>query len=115
MPLDFRQAGPDELEAAVRLLLTSPAGAPEAAQVAGFSHVADLVYLQGKPRARVAVPPPGFAWLQFTDNDPGSYRLFADAILGSYERSLDCPALNGKRSIDDIMTGHRATGQFDPR
>jgi ribosomal protein S18 acetylase RimI-like enzyme len=36
-------------------------------------------------------------------------------VLATYEKSLDCPALNGLRHIDDILAGHKGTGSFDPR
>jgi mycothiol synthase len=35
--------------------------------------------------------------------------------MGSYRESLDCPGLNGKRSIEDVIEGHKATGQHDPK
>src|SRR5206468_2654294 len=39
---------------------------------------------------------------------------FARAILDSYQQSLDCPKLSGLRHIEDIIAGHKATGEFDP-
>ncbi len=39
---------------------------------------------------------------------------FARAILASYEQTLDCPGLVGKREIQDIIAGHMAAGQFRP-
>lgn len=44
----------------------------------------------------------------------GREALFRQAILDSYEDTLDCPALKGLRSIDDIVAGHMGVGQFDP-
>ena len=38
----------------------------------------------------------------------------ADAVLASYEDTLDCPKLFGLRDPPDILAGHRATGRFDP-
>jgi ribosomal protein S18 acetylase RimI-like enzyme len=35
-------------------------------------------------------------------------------VLASYQDSLDCPALNGRRNVEDILAGHKATGMFDP-
>jgi ribosomal protein S18 acetylase RimI-like enzyme len=34
--------------------------------------------------------------------------------LQSYEASLDCPRLNGRRNVEDIIAGHKATGSFEP-
>jgi ribosomal protein S18 acetylase RimI-like enzyme len=36
-------------------------------------------------------------------------------LLATYNDSLDCPELTGLRPIEDILAGHRAAGQFDPR
>jgi len=80
----------------------------------GFAPLAELLYMQ------VAIPrnlhPPvltrNLRWLTYS---PATEALFARTILGSYQQSLDCPALNGKREIGDILAGHRATGSFDPQ
>lgn len=37
------------------------------------------------------------------------------ALLASYERTLDFPELAGRRSLADILAGHRAGVAFDPR
>jgi mycothiol synthase len=81
---------------------------------AGFTAISELLYLQGAVNRRAAPPdlPAGFSWLTYL---PRTHGLFARAIAGSYEGSLDCPALNGRRDIEDIIAGHRSTGAFDPR
>jgi mycothiol synthase len=59
------------------------------------------------------VPPPaGLHWETYT---PQNHPRFAEAIMASYEASLDCPALNGVRDIEDVIEGHKASGVFDPR
>src|SRR5262249_28334113 len=45
---------------------------------------------------------------------PHSHVRFTQTILQSYQESLDCPGLNGLRDINDIIAGHRATGEFEP-
>src|SRR5690606_2604680 len=45
---------------------------------------------------------------------PDTHADFAATVQASYEQSLDCPALNGLRDIEDVLAGHRATGDFDP-
>ena len=55
--------------------------------------------------------PGGLMWLEYS---PQTHPLFARAIGESYEYSLDCPGLNGLRDIQDVMAGHKATGDFDP-
>jgi ribosomal protein S18 acetylase RimI-like enzyme len=46
---------------------------------------------------------------------PALHERFAQTILASYGGSLDCPGLNGIRDIEDVIAGHKATGEFDPR
>jgi mycothiol synthase len=79
----------------------------------GFQQLAVLHYLQGTPpkMPRPAVLPDGFSWYHYGNE---THALFAAAIAGSYEQSLDCPALNGMRNMEDTIAGHKAAGQFDP-
>jgi len=78
----------------------------------GFGKLAELLYLQAAV-GKVAEPtlPPGCNWLTYS---PSRHELFASTILATYQDSFDCPGLNGLRTIDDILAGHRATGDFDP-
>ena len=78
----------------------------------GFERLAELLYLQAV-MSKVAEPPlpAGCRWLTYA---PERHELFARTILATYEKSFDCPGLNGLRNIDDILAGHRATGDFDP-
>ncbi len=79
----------------------------------GFRFIAELVYLQ----ANVPTSPPatelpaGIRWETYSKANHG---LFREAILGSYEESLDCPGISGWREIEDVMAGHKAAGAFDP-
>lgn len=78
-----------------------------------FVEIAELIYLQGYiPRAAKSpqLPEP----MRFLAYSPQAHGLFADAILQSYRDSLDCPALSGLRDIEDIIAGHRSTGDHDP-
>jgi ribosomal protein S18 acetylase RimI-like enzyme len=80
---------------------------------AGFRPMAELLYLQGSPRADAAAPvlPPHCQWVTYSEQ---THAQFAEAIVGSYEQSLDCPALNGLRDVEDVILGHKASGVFDP-
>jgi ribosomal protein S18 acetylase RimI-like enzyme len=80
---------------------------------AGFTRMAELHYLHAAPPADATLPvlPAGMAWVTYSD---AAHGLFGRAILESYRESLDCPALNGRRDVEDILAGHRATGVFDP-
>jgi ribosomal protein S18 acetylase RimI-like enzyme len=75
----------------------------------GFIEMAELKYLQATPRGGKPVPPlpPDF---YFEHYSPQTHALFAQAIVGSYQQSLDCPALAGLRDIEDVIQGHRAAG-----
>jgi ribosomal protein S18 acetylase RimI-like enzyme len=82
-----------------------------------FSEVAELLYLQADLRRLVPPPsvPDGFDWLTYS---PDSHDAFARTIVQTYRDSLDCPALNGLREIEDVIAGHKASGggakSFDP-
>jgi ribosomal protein S18 acetylase RimI-like enzyme len=40
--------------------------------------------------------------------------LFRRTLLRTYEDTRDCPEVNGVRTIDEVLEGHRAQGVFDP-
>ena len=82
-------------------------------QACGFEHLAELIYLHRMIRtANYPVLPEGMRWTFYS---PQSHRRFAQAIGASYVGSLDCPALNGRRDMEDVIAGHKAAGEFDPR
>jgi GNAT superfamily N-acetyltransferase len=79
----------------------------------GFKRMAELIYLHApirRPMPPPALPPD----LSVSNYSQQSHPLFATAIAASYQDSLDCPALNGVRRIEDIIAGHKAGGEFDP-
>ena len=81
---------------------------------AGFSTLADLVYLRREASAG-AVPTVGLpAGGELVPFDESLADRFSAVILESYEQSLDCPALNGRRGMGDVLEGHRAAGEFAP-
>lgn len=49
-----------------------------------------------------------------------NYQTFDDSVLFrqtlqcTYEGTRDCPEINGVRSIEEVIEGHRAQGAFDP-
>jgi mycothiol synthase len=81
-------------------------------EACGFGKLAELLYLQAVV-GKVAEPqlPASCNWMTYT---PSRHELFASTILATYQDSFDCPGLNGLRTIEDILAGHRATGDFDP-
>ncbi len=82
-------------------------------QSCSFQNLAELIYLQRAVRAsNHPVLPEGHYWTFYS---PQSHAAFGRAISASYAGSLDCPALNGRRGIEDVIAGHKAAGEFDPR
>jgi mycothiol synthase len=75
-----------------------------------FVWLADLIYLQSDLHRPPAVDP-AIDWVSYSVR---SHKRFADAILKTYEESLDCPQLNGVRDVEDIIAGHKAAGEFRP-
>lgn len=82
-------------------------------ETAGFERMAELIYLHGAVRK---APAPGPLPVEFSvvNYSEKTHPIFAAAILDSYRDSLDCPRLNGIRDIEDIIAGHKASGEFDP-
>ena len=78
----------------------------------GFARLAELKYLSRDIRRDSAPPlPNGFSLRTYSQD---THNLFVRGISASYDGSLDCPALAGRRDINDIMAGHKAVGVFDP-
>ncbi len=98
----------------VQAVLPTDAGADaESLVAAGFRHVADLLYLVSLPNQFPASPPSPN--LQFRPYSPALHAWFAELVDATYEKTLDCPAVNGIRRIEDVLDGYRATGHFDPQ
>jgi ribosomal protein S18 acetylase RimI-like enzyme len=78
----------------------------------GLPRVTELAYLERDttPLALDASRP-RFLWRGY-DEAPGDE--FRAVLQATYEGSLDMPELEGLRSLDDIILGHRAAGRFDP-
>jgi mycothiol synthase len=78
-----------------------------------FARMAELHYLHVAVPADLAPPaaPVGASLITY---EARTHDLFGRAIVGSYQGSLDCPALNGLRDVEDIVDGHKASGVFDP-
>ena len=76
--------------------------------------MAELIYLQCTPRKDAALPalPASLCWRTYSDEN---HKYFAAAITASYRESLDCPGLTGRRDIENVIIGHKASGQFDPK
>jgi ribosomal protein S18 acetylase RimI-like enzyme len=79
----------------------------------GFSHLAELLYLTCES-VRFPVEPLPKPNLQFAPYEERERQRLGNLIEQTYVDSLDCPALNGARGIEDIIAGYKATGVFRP-
>jgi ribosomal protein S18 acetylase RimI-like enzyme len=96
--------------------------APEDAALApaltrnGFSNPTALLLMRHQLRAgsdQIFCPLANPA-LTYRIYDEDSAELFAQTLLRTYEGTLDFPELNGMRTSDEILAGHRTHGTFDP-
>jgi hypothetical protein len=82
---------------------------------AGFQHAATLEYLSVEALAAAADA-------HTHDDDPLEYEVFqesqrdrlADLVRRTYEGTLDCPALDGARDLDDVLADYRSIGRYSP-
>lgn len=97
-----------------------------ALRAAGFVNVGDLTYLRrsiGRQSGLFARPPAAPVWPPGIDvvtlatlpgGLNGQRRMLRGLLDATYEGTLDCPALCGLRSTEDVLDSHQAVGQFDP-
>jgi ribosomal protein S18 acetylase RimI-like enzyme len=78
---------------------------------AGFSHLADLLYLSCEAE-RFPTEPPVSGELQFVAYDPAQPGRLLEMVERTYEGTLDCAGLNGARPIEDVINGYQSTGAF---
>jgi ribosomal protein S18 acetylase RimI-like enzyme len=89
-------------------------GRPGAAlERGGLPFVTDLVYL-GRPTADPLPISPGVPELRWEAFSAENKDAFAGTLERTYEGSLDMPELCGLRTLDDVLEGHLARGNFDP-
>jgi len=80
----------------------------------GFERIAELSYLARHVHEAIPgrhLPESRFRLWRY---DRSRHHAFAQAIERSYEGRLDCPKLNGRRHIEDIIESHKSAGEFDP-
>jgi ribosomal protein S18 acetylase RimI-like enzyme len=75
----------------------------------GFSRLADLLYLVSEradfPKTRPESP------LRLEAYSPAEHTRLARLVEATYEHTLDCPALDGVRQVEDVLAGYRAIGE----
>jgi mycothiol synthase len=77
----------------------------------GFRHASDLLYLVSLSGVFPHRPPA--APLEFVRYSPALHAALVAAIEASYADSLDCQAVDGLRSIEDVLAGYRAADVLD--
>src|SRR5262245_26373089 len=80
----------------------------------GFRLVTGLTYLRHGLRLdarHLALP----ATLSMEGYHPTEPAAFHETVLRTYEETLDCPEVNGVRTIEEVIQGHQAQGGYDPR
>lgn len=89
----------------------------------GMPRITELLYLERETSAPMRPDPPRarspassrpctsitFDWRPF---EPALEGEFRSVLQATYQGSLDMPELEGARSLDDIMQGHRSAGRF---
>ena len=85
-------------------------------RIAGFRHFSDLLYLVCLDRDFPTVPMmPGSlaSGVEFLAIGSEQEQWIANLVEATYIDTLDCPAVNGLRCIEDVLLGYRATGKHD--
>jgi mycothiol synthase len=77
----------------------------------GMPRVTDLIYLERPTHIPLPIQPdvPSLVWEEF---GPETEDAFRSVLQATYQNSLDMPELEGIRSLDDILSSHRAGGRF---
>tara|TARA_B100001059_G_scaffold91276_1_gene90122 strand:- start:21037 stop:21987 length:951 start_codon:yes stop_codon:yes gene_type:complete len=102
-----------DLHLAQSLLLVSDTSGQSVFESSDFTELAILQYMDLvlPKRIRTVDMPDELVIRTYEDS------LHSDLVRAldcSYVDTLDCPALRGLRSTDDVITGHQAIGHFDP-
>lgn len=79
----------------------------------GFEKLANLIYLFAPVTRQGAgdAPDDSLKLVPLTEVDRETLKR---VILATYVDTLDCPALEGLRDVDDALDGYAATGTHDP-
>ncbi|MCH7720463.1 MAG: GNAT family N-acetyltransferase [Planctomycetes bacterium] len=113
--LDVLRADAQTRDIALLQALVDPADRQQESVLAGagYSQLATLLYCR---RLVCVAPPSGVSItdLEFVTYAQAGDSVFLPAVAATYEGSLDCPGLSHLRAIEDVMAGHRATGEHDP-
>ncbi len=106
---ELRKSG---VQLAQSLPLTHLPGDVAVLLAAGFEAACDLLYLVSLSGAFPSAPPDDD--LEWIPNEAAGHDCLCRVIAQSYAGSLDCPKIQQQRSLDDVLTGYRGVGAFDP-
>ena len=81
-------------------------------RAAGFVHAAELLYMVSSQDAFPEIPSCG--GLEFEPYGHSQRRRLAKLVESTYRDTLDCPALDTARDMEDVLDGYQATGDYDP-
>jgi ribosomal protein S18 acetylase RimI-like enzyme len=79
---------------------------------AGFKPLAELIYLVSGEIDFPSQHPSGP--LEFEPYREADHDRFAELVEATYRATLDCPALDGIRDIEDVLAGYRTSGGHRP-
>lgn len=99
-PIDLAQA----------LLDTQDTWSHRAHLDAGFIDLAELHTMELTIGRRLTEP----TWPSRASIEPAIDRDLLAVLADTYQDTMDCPLLRGRRRIEDILEGHRASGTIDP-
>jgi mycothiol synthase len=77
----------------------------------GFRHITRMHQMRRDLRVLAPFAPNALRWESVRS---AGFVKFAEALERTYEGTLDCPELNGRRSIGEIIAGHQNEGKFNP-
>jgi mycothiol synthase len=81
-------------------------------KAAGFAPLAKLLYMVAEDAVLAGEPPA--TDLEFEPDPLSHAERLARLLEATYEGTLDCPALDGVRPIEEVIEGYRATGVYSP-
>jgi mycothiol synthase len=93
--------------------LMEPADSPLALPLLrnGFQRPTALEYLRHQLRS---IPDEAEVTLHYQTYRQADRAVFHGTLERTYEGTLDCPELNGLRTLEEIVTGHLSQGAHDP-
>jgi GNAT superfamily N-acetyltransferase len=103
----------DQFEVRMAQIMTKDRSSPVVPIVesAGFEHLAEIVYLSRDLESAKSGPQHALTWQAF---DESQFNRLAALTEATYVNTQDCPAMNCRRPIAEVMDGYRGTGKFRP-